>query len=871
MDIQSWNPSPAEAAAYDHFLTHADVAKAGGELAGSAAVAFFTKSGLDRSVLRNVWTAANLRGGAGLSRREFYIAMRLVALAQAGVPPTREALLETAARPVPLPVFAGIPPPPAPAAAAPSAGSSSGGPAPTGYGPITPAEQAKYDATFAQADSNGDGFVDGKDAVPLLAQSGLPRDVLRQVWVLSDVDKDGRLDHDEFTIAVHLVACLAKRGLPLPSSLPEALVPAGKRAVLGLPPLPAPATRRASAMGGFSPAPSTASSGGLSIDDAFGGMVDLPKAPAPAPAPVSAPPPTPIITPVPVVVVEPTPAPRRVSAPNDGFATFGGMQAAPVAPVPAPVAAPAPVIPTAPPATPVAPVEVIAAARDLESAMVSHVKRESQGIETRRVAVEAASVELKALEQERVMMVKQVALLRSQSQEEQEEYNKVIAAIQAARASLASTRAERDKVAAASTEASVRATTAKGVLAGLVESILSLNGKADGLTDGLRGMGQLLGEIRAATAVVNGEAAVVQAAATLHASAAETNDEEAAVMNKAIAKLAARCAGLEGEKAAVMATLDAAKVDAKSALAAYDDAVKGLEAARVAHDKSCAAKMTAKGGYQAAVGKVAAVEDLVVALKRLEAGIIATPVAAPAKAAAPAPTVVVAAPAPVPVSAPAPVVAAPVVAAPVVTAPVVAAPAPAPVPAPAVVKAVPAPIAVSPPATAETAAFDLGSPITAAAPAPALAPEPVVKAPTPAAAPVVAAPTATVASFEFEDDGFGPIPTGNTAVVDDWGVGEDAFGATPAPAATTPTPITPAAAPAGEFGFFESDGFGAPAAAPSAEGFGDFDGDFDVPAPAPAPVATKAPDAFGDFDSDFGSPAPAPAAAAAAGADDWGF
>ena len=39
---------------------------------------------------------------------------------------------------------------------------------------------------------------------PILERSGLPVDTLRQVWNLSDIDRDGQLDSDEFAVAMHL-------------------------------------------------------------------------------------------------------------------------------------------------------------------------------------------------------------------------------------------------------------------------------------------------------------------------------------------------------------------------------------------------------------------------------------------------------------------------------------------------------------------------------------------------------------------------------------------------------------------------------------------------------------------------------------------
>jgi len=55
------------------------------------------------------------------------------------------------------------------------------------------------------------------------------REMLAKIWNLSDIDKDGSLDVDEFCIGMHLCAYLAANGVNvLPTTLPLTLVPAHK-------------------------------------------------------------------------------------------------------------------------------------------------------------------------------------------------------------------------------------------------------------------------------------------------------------------------------------------------------------------------------------------------------------------------------------------------------------------------------------------------------------------------------------------------------------------------------------------------------------------------------------------------------------------
>ena len=45
---------------------------------------------------------------------------------------------------------------------------------------------------------------------------------------MSDINKDGNLDLDEFIIAMHLIE-IGKSGMPLPATLPQELIPPAKR------------------------------------------------------------------------------------------------------------------------------------------------------------------------------------------------------------------------------------------------------------------------------------------------------------------------------------------------------------------------------------------------------------------------------------------------------------------------------------------------------------------------------------------------------------------------------------------------------------------------------------------------------------------
>lgn len=243
---------------FDRLFAAADTAKSGA-LSGRDAVGFLTKSGLPRETLKTIWTTANPSGSPVLRRNDFYVAMRLVSLAQAGKPVSTATFLENMTTQLRPPMFEGLAPPPA-AAPAPAVGGIGGSGAASGSGGGAPAAsaagddkwavtadlRAKYEALFHATDTNHDGFVEAGEAATLLQRSGLQPPQLAAIWRLSDVGRDNRLNANEFIIAMHLTVCVSKKNMALPATLPPALsafasaAPGGTGAI-GVSKSPAPA------------------------------------------------------------------------------------------------------------------------------------------------------------------------------------------------------------------------------------------------------------------------------------------------------------------------------------------------------------------------------------------------------------------------------------------------------------------------------------------------------------------------------------------------------------------------------------------------------------------------------------------------------
>lgn len=64
-----------------------------------------------------------------------------------------------------------------------------------------------------------------------MLKSNLPAKILNKIWNMSDIDRDGMLDRDEFALAMYLVSVTLKN-YDLPEQLPRHLLPPSKRAII---------------------------------------------------------------------------------------------------------------------------------------------------------------------------------------------------------------------------------------------------------------------------------------------------------------------------------------------------------------------------------------------------------------------------------------------------------------------------------------------------------------------------------------------------------------------------------------------------------------------------------------------------------------
>lgn len=85
--------------------------------------------------------------------------------------------------------------------------------------------------SFEALGPNG-GFLSPNIAREVLVKTGLEKAQLRQIWNLSDIDKDGYFDHHEYVVAMFLCDAVIQKGRPIPAELPMSVVPPSKRSML---------------------------------------------------------------------------------------------------------------------------------------------------------------------------------------------------------------------------------------------------------------------------------------------------------------------------------------------------------------------------------------------------------------------------------------------------------------------------------------------------------------------------------------------------------------------------------------------------------------------------------------------------------------
>ncbi|KAL1413265.1 hypothetical protein Q8F55_001020 [Vanrija albida] len=177
-----------------------------GLVAGDKARDVFLKSQLSYDKLGLIWNLADTQQRGALDLTDFVIGMWLIRSSMANSSTSTG-----------TPAFV----------SAPTSSSAS-----TLPWDVTAETKAASDRFFTQLDSQNRGVIEGDVAVPFMLQSQLDEGVLASIWDLSDIREEGKLDRDEFAVAMHLINSKLA-GNELPTALPLSLVPPSLRASHG--------------------------------------------------------------------------------------------------------------------------------------------------------------------------------------------------------------------------------------------------------------------------------------------------------------------------------------------------------------------------------------------------------------------------------------------------------------------------------------------------------------------------------------------------------------------------------------------------------------------------------------------------------------
>uniref|UniRef100_H9G5V7 Epidermal growth factor receptor pathway substrate 15 like 1 n=1 Tax=Anolis carolinensis TaxID=28377 RepID=H9G5V7_ANOCA len=205
-----------------------------------------------------VWDLSDIDKDGHLDRDEFAVAMHLVyrALEKEPVPSSLPASLVPPSKrkkggpvassfPGAVPVLPASPPPPKDSLrSTPSHGSVSSlnsagslspkhglkqAQAPPSNWVVLLPDKLRYDEIFLKTDLDQDGFVSGLEVKDIFMHSGLSQNLLAHIWALADTRQTGKLNKDQFALAMHLIQQKVSKGLDPPQALLPDMIPPSER------------------------------------------------------------------------------------------------------------------------------------------------------------------------------------------------------------------------------------------------------------------------------------------------------------------------------------------------------------------------------------------------------------------------------------------------------------------------------------------------------------------------------------------------------------------------------------------------------------------------------------------------------------------
>lgn len=201
---------------YEYHFVQADP-NAHGIVSSIEANNYFQRSNLKADQLKTIWNLSDPHGRGYLDRHGFYVALKLIALAQNNFETidysniNKEIVPPNIAGDIPQSVTLAVP----------------------DMWMIGPSARYAFDRAFDKL-SGSMNKLPGTTVKPIFLKSGLPADQLHKIWELSDIDEDGALDRHEFAISMFLIQGIKTSTIrDLPDRLPINLMPIRMRRVSG--------------------------------------------------------------------------------------------------------------------------------------------------------------------------------------------------------------------------------------------------------------------------------------------------------------------------------------------------------------------------------------------------------------------------------------------------------------------------------------------------------------------------------------------------------------------------------------------------------------------------------------------------------------
>ncbi|XP_043523285.1 epidermal growth factor receptor substrate 15-like 1 [Frieseomelitta varia] len=232
-----WSIKPSERAKYDQLFD--SLQPSNGYIPGNKVKDVLMDSKLPLDTLGKIWDLADMDKDGMLDRHEFVVAVHLVykALEKYAIPSVlppelmppgkrKDSTTPVPKSPAPMSVITTVPPPIPPLPNVPSVKSMAG--LDTIKWVVSSEDQIAADKLFLQADLDMDGYVSGIEIKDVFLQSGLPQTVLAHIWSLCDTCQSGKLNKEQFALAMWLIK-QKLRGVEPPATLSSDMIPPSMR------------------------------------------------------------------------------------------------------------------------------------------------------------------------------------------------------------------------------------------------------------------------------------------------------------------------------------------------------------------------------------------------------------------------------------------------------------------------------------------------------------------------------------------------------------------------------------------------------------------------------------------------------------------